>query len=453
MRILSVTQRCSLSVFLGAQGFPGYRSALLLRHCEVRLGRRGAEIVRLREPEDLTRRLTAGDQIYLPDTLPPEYERALTSIPEIDYRDYAFVPGDTPYDDSMRRLFAARTQTILLRPSYPTVSAFLGMFRTNEQIVAPVRDILMSSHANPEGRLRMAIETTAIRDISYEDLEELCRSRQAYVPEEALFPRPAAVSGPRNLIVHVRGCRIGRSTPFLDKLRQALNVPQLTACKHVHAYVTMNRPRGEGEYMEYSFEVNTRAPLSDITALIAEFVRRGYTTVDGAVITADIWRRWLSGLRVNSAQPGRTQRVTNPITGGTEPVPAEFRHRQRHLMEGGGSISLPSQPQSQTAMKQELRRVLEQGHARYRQSHPWPEWARYGYASMDEFIDGWEWNFNWNEREGLLEFNPTRYEYALLQPVVTPSNSLYMNFYYADNRAPLVQIPETDLRFFGVSRA
>jgi hypothetical protein len=65
--------------------------------------------------------------------------------------------------------------------------------------------------------------------VSYEELEGLCSSGVVHVPQEAVFqdhrrPRARGVCS-----VHFRGCRVGRNAPFMAKLREALDVPLVTA--------------------------------------------------------------------------------------------------------------------------------------------------------------------------------------------------------------------------------
>jgi hypothetical protein len=451
--ILEVRNSNSASIFLGENGFPGYRAALLLRYASVVVGRAGESARPLVYPGGLEFRLRSGDRVIIPDVLPAAYEQALAAIPETEYRDYAFVPGTTSFENQMRVVCSQRPQTIVLGVTpMNSVEGFMRMLRTSPDIAGPVRDLLICSHANPEGRLILAFQTqsTAAGYVSYEELEGLCSSGVVRVPQEARLPRPRTTSGVRQMQVHVRGCRIGRSVPYLEKLRQALDVPMVTAPLFFHHPCAMDTPLGFGEYLEYSFEVYSRDRIATKSALVDAYVAQEHRTVDGAPITGDVWMRWINWTDINSSRTSRQQQVVNPVDNRNHDVRAPFRYSRRYLIEGGGSIGLAAEPTTEEDKKREVRIVLEREQPRYRASHLWPEYVRLGYDSMDAFMNGWNWNFSWRSDDNTLLFNPSRHEYILAQPVVTADNRLYMNFYYDDrSRQALIQLREDDNRFFG----
>ncbi len=451
---IEVERSALLKVFLGERGYPGYRASLLLCHCTVTLLRRDTAPRRLIAPDDLEFRLRPHDLIILPDTIPATYEQALQAVPETEYRDYAFVPGTTPFDNEMRTTCERRPQTVVLSPvSMNSVQGFLRMIRSSADITGPVRDLLLCSHANPEGRLIMAFQTesTAAGFVSYEELEGLCSSGVVHVPQEARFPRPQTTAGTRSLQVHFRGCRVGRNAPFMAKLREALDVPLVTAPRHYHSTAILDNPAGAAELMLYSFEVFSRDRIEHTPALIDAFAAKGYRTVDGAQIRRDSFARWINWTDASSARTGRMQEAVSPVNNLNYNVRAPFRYSHRYLDEQGGfSVNLPSEPVTDADKKRAVKAELQRRYPQYRPDHPWPEYVRLGYDSMDEFMEGWNWHFSLDQAEGILMLNPSRHEYILSQPVVTADNRLYMNFYYNDvSRQPLIQIREDDDRFFG----
>ncbi len=60
--------------------------------------------------------------------------------------------------------------------------------------------------------------------------------------------------------------------------------------------------------------------------------------------------------------------------------------------------------------------------------HPLPQYVRYGYDTIDEFMDGWNWQFSYDAKAKTLTYNPIRDEYALIVPV-TKAGVLMMNYY------------------------
>jgi hypothetical protein len=47
---------------------------------------------------------------------------------------------------------------------------------------------------------------------------------------------------------------------------------------------------------------------------------------------------------------------------------------------------------------------------------------------MDEFMEGWDWQFQYDAKTQYLTFNPVRDEYAVVQPI-TKNGELMMNLY------------------------
>ena len=91
-------------------------------------------------------------------------------------------------------------------------------------------------------------------------------------------------------------------------------------------------------------------------------------------------------------------------------------------------------------------------------SHPLPAYVRSGYDTMDEFMDGWDWQFDYDKAKKVLSYTPIRYEYRIWQPITTePGNELIMNYYPTgripsrfSKLLPLVQLVVSDSYFFGV---
>jgi hypothetical protein len=252
--------------------------------------------------------------------------------------------------------------------------------------------------------------------------------------------------------VHFRGCRIGRSDAYMDKLREALDVSQVTAPRHFHNSFYMNIPPGRGEYMAYSFEVYSPNMIANKAPLVDAFAAKAYRTVDGEAIPRDRWMQWINWTNINTSRPDRQYQVVNPVNNQNCYLQSPYRYSHRYLIEGGGSISLAVEPATEEDKKREVRASLESAQPRYRADHRWPEYERLGYPSMEEFMNGWNWHFSWRSADNTLLFNPSRHEYTLIQPVVTADNRLYMNYYYDDeSRQPLIQMLESDDRFFGRS--
>lgn len=378
----------------------------------------------------------------------------LRPVSPADFRDYAFVPGSTAFDQTYRELLQRRPQTILINdPLIDSIADFISDLGRRPLTTNPIRHLIIASHANPEGRLQIRLDV-ATANATYEDLETVspppAGTGSIRVPARILNPRPRNGSGrtiPASL--HVKGCRIGRTIPFLRKLKEAVGGGlEVTAPKHFHAAANQTRPAGRVEYMLYGFTINRPNAFRNRAQLISEFAAQGFTLIDGSRIRRRQWDAWIP--RAWNVTTRMRPRVINPVTGTVTRTRGEFRYHRRTLLSRRGSIGLRTDPGTYARRRQAVQDAMVLAHARYRASHPFPEYVRFGYRSMAEFMDGWTWDFSWRARDNTLFYQATRYEYTVVQPIVDPAtNRLFLNFYpTSSTRTPLIQLQENDARFF-----
>ena len=74
-------------------------------------------------------------------------------------------------------------------------------------------------------------------------------------------------------------------------------------------------------------------------------------------------------------------------------------------------------------------RVPGQQQSIYTDKHPFPAYVRAGYQTMDEFMDGWDWQFAYDAKTKQLTYNPIRDEYAVVQPITNKLGVLMLNYY------------------------
>ncbi|TXH71696.1 MAG: hypothetical protein E6Q88_07560 [Lysobacteraceae bacterium] len=366
-------------------------------------------------------------------------------------RDIAFVPGNTPYEQNMRGLMVDRPDTALFQhPQVNALREFIGALSGSAAILQPIRSILISSHANPEGLLYMPLSTYAVAHITYEDLEAAVRNGSLRISQQALEPRPHDRGGqPIPARVLIRGCRIGNATVYMRKLKEAFgNQIPVIAPKHFHVVARQTRPLGHVEYMAYGFSLARPVAFRNQAEAIAAFAAAGFSRIDGAPVPPSAWGRWIP--RNIAANNLTSASVISPITNARDSVPGEFRVRQRTFLANGGSMALATDPGSDTARKHAVRDDLVAQFPRYRSTHDFPEYVRYGHASMDEFMDSWTWRFRYDAARHLLHYNATRVEYVVIQAITDPaSNRLLLNFYPSGSTGSrIVQLDEADVRFF-----
>jgi hypothetical protein len=117
------------------------------------------------------------------------------------------------------------------------------------------------------------------------------------------------------------------------------------------------------------------------------------------------------------------------------------------------SFALASDPGTLTGRKAAVRAALERAHPQYLPGHAYPAYERWGYTSMQEFMDGFDWVFpRYDRKTGTLYFNASRVDYTVVQPIVDlRTNQLFLNYYPSTSTGKKLELlPPTDTRFFGM---
>jgi hypothetical protein len=392
-------------------------------------------------------RLKDGDYVQVDDPLTEACTKALAAIPAADYRDCAFVPGTSPFDRQMAGVLDNRPQTIRIdNPLIDSLAGFIRALGNDTAVDKPIRHLLVASHANPEGHLFIRLSILAAASISYEDLEAAVKDKSLLVDSRLLEPRPKDDGGnPVAAAFLFRGCRIGLATPYLKKLKEALGgTVTVIAPKHFHDAAQNSKPTGYVEYMSYNF------PIYRPKA----FTGTGFTRIDGQPVPPKLWPGWIP-VKVLNKQGNNPVPATivSPITNARESIPGYFRYTFRQFLKQDGSVNLPKDPGDEKGRKKAVRDDLVKNLPRYQDTHPFPEYVRYGYKTMDEFMDGWEWKFAYDKSSNLLSYNATRHEYTVIRPIAEPAkNTLILNFYPSGKAKktakPIEMLVPSDARFF-----
>jgi hypothetical protein len=435
-----------------------WRIPYLIRCNGVRVYRNQAWI-QLNGPQT---RLQDRDYVQLDDPLTDACKRALAAIPAADFRDYAFVPGTSSFELEMQGVMDHRPQTIRIQdPLVDNLAGFIAALANSTSITNPIRHLIVGSHASPEGDLFIPMTIASPTIITYEDLEAAEKSRSLVIDARLLQPRPVGGSGTAGgtaagtLIAPallIRGCRIGNTLPFLNKLKDALGrTVTVIAPKHFHIAAHQARPPAAAEYMGYSFAINRATAFGTKAEAVAAFTRRGFTRIDGSPVPARSWNDWIPDRTFNNAGDQNLRAaVIIPATRSPDTIPARWRHRPRTFLATGGSVHLQQDPGTEAGRKKAVRDDLVNNLPRYQASHPFPEYVRWGYTTMDEFMNGWTWAFNFDSSTKLLHYNATRHEYVVIRPIVDPANNnVFMNYYPIGGTGQILeQLDPSDTRFF-----
>jgi hypothetical protein len=441
---------------LTRNGIQAWRAPVLIASNAVKVWRNKAFIT-VTGP---TMKVESGDVIRIADPLPPGAIKALQAAADKNASDYAFVPGTSPFDLKMAGVLDNRPRTIRIKdPLVDSLKGFIAALSKNRAITAPIRDVIIASHANPEGFLFMKLDLLGAGEITYEDLEAAVKAKSLVIDSAWLEPRPrdaSATAIPARFLV--RGCRIGTpfpklkdQHPYLTKLKQALgNKVPVFAPKHFHVGAEQSAPAGFVEYMSYSFPLRRPKRIANQALVIKAFQNGGFTRIDGKPVPAKLWAGWVPPNPHAKYEQKVDATVLNPITNARDTIPGRFRFKDRNLYDTEQSMALAKDPKSEAGRKAAVQKELESTHPQYQTTHAFPAYARLGYDSMAEFMDGFHWKFRYDAKSGTLFFKASRAEYTVIQPITEiTTNKLILNYYPSGPKGKVLELLDvTNTDFF-----
>lgn len=376
--------------------------------------------------------------------------------------DYAFAPGTTGYDRIMRDLFAHKAgATLINQAGVRRVDQFISHLKTDSGVSRPVDNLLIGTHGNDGGWFQVQLadidgdgDGRPDANTTYSVLEIADNT------DVIRLPSTLVKAGSRILI---KGCKIGQAEAFVDKLTTAFggNVPVIAPI-HFHN-VWYRRGLGIIEYMSYDFSLAQPTAFPNRAALITAFKNAGLTFYNGTHIPDEKWSVWIPGgtgrgrrtrnFTVN-LNPSLTPNSGRPLSSLRLSINGGFRHDlEKYTFTIGYPGSTP--PTSQDARKADMRASMAALDV-FKATHPFPVYKRYELDSLDAFINGFIWKFNYLPKRKIMLCNGTRHRYTVQAPVAQPNtNNLLFNFYpYSGNSTPAVsQLSETDKHFFYEGKA
>ncbi len=457
--------------------------------------------------DGLKTRVSAGDTVRVVTPPPKTCADALQKEANTNCRDYAIVPGATPaanrkkrgykptFDDLMEAYIKARPQTVLITdPMMMTLDDFLKGIATSDDVKFPIRYLIVVGHASISGAFHITISASSKVEaaVSYETLEEAVAKKYLVVDMNLFEPRPAdAGAGQLRLL----GCSVGAQVPYMKKFKEALGGKiTLIAPNFLAMPDAIPKPPGPVAYFGYDFTLHCPTAVKDRKTLLALYDARStaaeknkdprFTLKGGKHVPPKSWADWTprdyvkyvyssNGKKLKKEPPVLESPVMLPVL----KVKAKARRRflinekfpyYRDAMTGGPekqSIPLAKNTGKVEDWKAAVRKVLEgtfkhpvlpnQTFKPFDPKHPFPAYVRAGYNTMDEFMDGWDWQFDYDKAKKTLNYTPIRYEYRIWQPITTePGNELIMNYFPSkiptkfSKLLPLRQLFVTDTYFF-----
>ncbi|BCA53246.1 hypothetical protein W02_03860 [Nitrospira sp. KM1] len=459
--------------------------------------------------DGLKTRVSAGDTVRVVTPPPKPCADAMQKEANTNCRDYAIVPGATPaadkkkrgykptFDDLMADYVSARPKTVVIQnASMMTLDGFLSGIATSDEFIYPIRYLMVVGHASSSGAFRITISagTSVDASVSYEALEEAVAKKYLVVDMDLMQPRPAG-AGPAEL--RLLGCSVGAQVPYMQKLKEALGGKiTLIAPKFLAMPDKIASPPGPIAYLGYDFTLHCPMPAKDRKTLLGLFDAKSkaaekkkdprFTLRSGKHVPTTSWAAWVPrdmrkhrysvlGKKLPKDPPTLPSPVMLPV------IKTKASARRRFLINEKfpyyrdpftqgpkkQSMPLPKNTGKPADWKAAVRKWLEGTYKHpylpgktiklFDPSHPFPAYVRAGYETMDEFMDGWDWQFDYDDKTKTLNYSPIRYEYRIWQPITTePGNELIMNYYPKtipkrfSKLLPLTMLFVTDKTFFGV---
>ncbi len=478
---IHVKSETRLEQLLSENGVQLWRVPILAAKGGVKVFR-GRKQLKLDDPKIP---LKSGDTVRLVDPLPAACTEALQREANDNWRDYAIVPGGTKFDARMRTFLTARTNTILIQnPLMSTLQGFIQGLATSDEITNPIRHLLIASHATLEGGFKISLypSSKVAEVVRYEDLEDAVAKKTVVIDVSLMMPRPVEADGKSPPELRLIGCEVGGQKAFMLKFKEALGGQiVLSAPKHrvIGATLTISVASLAGElaYMAYHFRARLPTPeklgpaAKNQRALMGEFVKlaktkpQDFVLENGKPVPATSWRAWIPrDLNANPiTKPSDEPRVfpnkvTLPLRKLRTDAPRQFAYiKQRHFFGGVSQMKLAKDTGVDADRKQAVKAGLQKISPRYTEKHAFPEYVRYGYETMDEFMDGWNWQFSYDADKKVLSFDPIRDEYHIWQPITkVAGGDLVMNYYptgpapkKGKKQDPIIMLNVGDPFFFG----
>jgi hypothetical protein len=443
----TVSSSSSLDRFLNRYGYQQWYVKLLVKHKAVYLFRGKSTI----KPDRTDYFLKKGDYLFLLDPLPLLCKKYLDNVPAKDYRDYAYIPGESKFEKNMRKIMTRRPDTVVLPNTIVAdLPGLVRILKAGKAIESPIRDLFFCSHANEDGRLIIGHSPALFGVVTYEHLERASQAGYLTIDGSVLDPRPKNAAGvAATASVNIRGCSIGATLPFLRQFAKALGGHvKVTAPKHIHVAFTVTKPIGVGECMMYAFRLNMPRKLRNLADAQRQFGDSGFRRVDGKEVTTREWARWIPNTVNQSKKWKVSLKAGGLLRGAPFSLWARYKYRAFKLFEKRQEIPVAKRPDTDDEKKQLARKALEEENPLFSAQHPFPKYVRLGYRSMEDFMNGWDWRFRWMASAKKLRFHPVRHEYEVRQPITDPATGMIVVNFFPRKGSPMIELREEDDRFF-----
>jgi len=401
--------------------------------------------------------------------------------------DYGFAPyGIDPHYENARTLLRERDpQTKVIDDiNIKDVETFIKHLRIESSIKKPIGDLVIVSHSLDSGWMDVDLDTTStVEDkvgsdpaehTTYEVLVQAARDKSVRIPDSLhQKPPPDPPGPPIPFDVHIRGCRIGKSPPFVKKLKEAFHSPNIvTAPIHFHfvaPYLSKRRPIklwASFECLLYAFQIlRPHVPIKKAKKMprsetgkrqflnkqeaVEAFDKKGFEyipkkpppTVAGTKVPIQVWKKWIPDNVIDMGKP-LYQKYENIklgvdiADGSNRDLPhltqLGVQHQFRHELDKHeqSSIKTAAKPANKAEEKEILTKAIKEDPL-FQDDYGLPMYVRHGYTKVEDFLNGLNWFCNPSKDGKLLTCTGYQDVYTVLVPVLDPdnNNNLFCNVF------------------------
>jgi hypothetical protein len=387
--------------------------------------------------------------------------------------DVAWVPGGDPDSLLAKQLYTDRVNsatsldTKLVSVPSKRLTDVITEVDTNSTFTKPLADLILVSHGNDTGWLKIDLDSAPDKSITYQVLRSILDAtnparRTALRLPSTLYTKPDGTQAATRVVL--AGCRVGGAPKFVDAFKQVLGgkVP-VVASKYLHEFSpTWRRFRGRKapppqllgtfEFLSYGFTATSLASMR-IDPLVDALKKNPKNTYKGGTaVPVARWKPWLKDVPLDrfgefpvrlSVPLGQTVADQKQLT------PAKLRHLPRtytvHLKNPTAT------DKTVTGLKTKM-----QADPTCQASYPFPMWEQYGKADFDTFFA----SFNWTPEAGKdkdgdpqVTWSGMSHEYTLFIPVTEPADRGNLIFDFFPPRgsttfSPVIGINDGDTNLF-----
>jgi len=344
--------------------------------------------------------------------------------------DVMFIPGDS--DDAgtaARKYFPKRPGVKLVTPR--TVKNHLEGFLETlgsaaSGVTPPIGDIITYAHGGDDGHYSIRLKGSVPEPADFEKV--VVADKADTIRIDAALVTPAGGGAQNTITVRLMGCNVGQGRPLIEKFKAAMTPTggAINMIAPLHFDEIHSIKGGLVEYLAHNFTLRVKDKFKDRDALAEAFAKTpSFTYLDGTKILKDTWKQWIPD-NIHPPKASWKQQfdmfvdLDPPANGQTNvKIHREYRF-QMYPFEFGWRAPDPGNDHDRIEL---LRRSLPKGTnpaglKLHDPSYPWPFWKRFGFATLDDFVDKLNWK---DERDGdNHHFKASMPEYTVMLPVTDP---------------------------------